>query len=122
MGGNPIDQPAGLRQMVGLAEKARREGLLALEGAIQEVPDPFMQKGVQPVVDAALREHGLPATIRSDNGPPFAGNGGYDVTREVLFALSSHRQQFEGQQSCRGRCSALDCASVLRYVVTATYR
>ena len=37
--------------------------------------------GVRPVVDAALREHGLPAAIRSDNGPPFAGNGAGGLSR-----------------------------------------
>ena len=38
-------------------------------------------EGVRPVVDAALREHGLPAAIRSDNGPPFAGTGAGGLTR-----------------------------------------
>ena len=33
------------------------------------------REGIEPVVAAALREHGLPRAIRSDNGPPFAGNG-----------------------------------------------
>ena len=37
--------------------------------------------GVRPVVEAALREHGLPAAIRSDNGPPFAGTGAGGLTR-----------------------------------------
>src|SRR3989442_11848635 len=30
---------------------------------------------VWPVVDAALREFGLPRALRSDNGPPFASRG-----------------------------------------------
>jgi transposase InsO family protein len=38
-------------------------------------------EGVQPVVDAALREHGLPLAIRSDNGPPFASTGAGGLTR-----------------------------------------
>ena len=37
-------------------------------------------EGVQPVVDAALREHGLPLAIRSDNGPPFASTGAGGLT------------------------------------------
>ena len=38
-------------------------------------------EGVRPVVDAALREHGLPLAIRSDNGSPFAAPGAGGLTR-----------------------------------------
>jgi chemotaxis protein MotA len=38
-------------RMVTLAEKARREGLLALEDDIAEIPDAFTRKGLQLVVD-----------------------------------------------------------------------
>jgi len=37
--------------------------------------------GVDPVVDAALRKHGLPLAIRSDNGPPFASTGAGGLSR-----------------------------------------
>ena len=37
--------------LVGFAEKARREGLLALEQDVMEVEDDFLQKGIQLVVD-----------------------------------------------------------------------
>ena len=37
--------------VVGLAERARREGLLALEDAIGEVEDPFLRKGLELAVD-----------------------------------------------------------------------
>ena len=37
--------------VVALAEKARREGLLALEDAVKEIDDPFLVKGVQMAVD-----------------------------------------------------------------------
>jgi transposase InsO family protein len=37
-------------------------------------------EGVQPVVERALREHGLPLAIRSDNGPPFASTGAGGLT------------------------------------------
>ena len=51
-GGNGVfDQRAAAAQMVSLAEKARRDGLLALEDDIKSVDDPFTKKGLQLVVD-----------------------------------------------------------------------
>ena len=44
--------------------------LIACEGLARPT---FAQ--VQPIVERAFREHGLPAAIRSDNGPPFASTG-----------------------------------------------
>lgn len=38
-------------QLVSFAERARREGLLALEGDIESVDDPFMRRGLQMVID-----------------------------------------------------------------------
>jgi chemotaxis protein MotA len=38
-------------QVVALAEKARREGLLALEDSLKEIPDPFLVKGVTMAID-----------------------------------------------------------------------
>ncbi len=50
-------QDFGMREtadkMVSLAEKARRDGLLALEDDVEALGDPFAQKGVQLVVDGA---------------------------------------------------------------------
>lgn len=37
--------------------------------------------GVEPAVDRVLREHGLPARLRMDNGPPFASCGAGGLTR-----------------------------------------
>jgi len=46
------DDPAKIIDMlVTFSEKARREGLLALEDDITEVNDPFLKKGIQLVVD-----------------------------------------------------------------------
>jgi chemotaxis protein MotA len=45
------DQPAVVRQLVGYAETARKEGLLALEPEIASIDDVFTKKGLQLVVD-----------------------------------------------------------------------
>ena len=37
--------------------------------------------GVQPVLEAAFRAHGLPRAIRCDNGPPFGSAGAGGLTR-----------------------------------------
>ena len=66
-------------------------------------------------------EH-APALFELPCSDPRCEDGGYDVTREIIFALASHQANFEGQQTCRGRCGPLDCARVLRYVTTARYR
>ena len=42
--------------LVSFSEKARREGLLALEDDLEEVSDPFLRKGVQLVVDGTEPE------------------------------------------------------------------
>lgn len=38
-------------ELVGYAERARREGLLALEADADRVPDPFVRRGLQMVID-----------------------------------------------------------------------
>lgn len=40
-----------IKELVRMAEKARKEGLLALENETDEVTDPFMKKGIQLIVD-----------------------------------------------------------------------
>ena len=42
---------AKVNELVALAEKARRDGLLALEADLDDVEDPFTRKGLQLVVD-----------------------------------------------------------------------
>ena len=50
-GAGVYDTRAAATQMVALAEKARRDGLLALEDDIKTVEDEFTKKGLQLVVD-----------------------------------------------------------------------
>ena len=45
------DVQGRVTQLVSLAEQARREGLLALDGQISEIDDEFTKKGLQLVVD-----------------------------------------------------------------------
>jgi chemotaxis protein MotA len=48
----PVVHPGGrVKMLVGFAERARREGLLALEDEIDELDDAFAKKGLQLVVD-----------------------------------------------------------------------
>ena len=46
-----LDLVGRVNEIVGYAEKARRDGLLALDEAVKEIADPFTRKGVQLVVD-----------------------------------------------------------------------
>ncbi|MCZ8155292.1 MAG: motility protein A [Leptospira sp.] len=49
---NPtFDLPNLITTLVSFSEKARREGLLALEDDINELPEEFLKKGIQLVVD-----------------------------------------------------------------------
>jgi chemotaxis protein MotA len=45
------DLEGAIEPLVKMAEKARREGLLALESEMETVEDPFMKKGLQMAVD-----------------------------------------------------------------------
>jgi chemotaxis protein MotA len=47
----PLDTEGAIEEIVGLAKKARREGLLALEDEIQHSDDAFLKKGIQLIVD-----------------------------------------------------------------------
>jgi chemotaxis protein MotA len=51
MTGTPPDRPEAIRTLVKLAERARREGLLALEEEADNVDDAFLSKGLKLVVD-----------------------------------------------------------------------
>lgn len=49
----PPDLGEQIERLVGFADTARREGLLALEAQLTEVPDDFTRKGMQLVVDGS---------------------------------------------------------------------
>ena len=53
---SPQDVPGLIEQLVSLAETARRDGLLALEGRLEEVKNPFVVMGIQMAVDGTRPE------------------------------------------------------------------
>ncbi|MDR2732013.1 MAG: MotA/TolQ/ExbB proton channel family protein [Fibromonadaceae bacterium] len=47
--------PLTISSIIGFAEQARREGILALENSLENVSDPFLRKGIQLAVDGTER-------------------------------------------------------------------
>jgi chemotaxis protein MotA len=54
--GPPPEPGVVIGQIVSFADRARREGLLALEDAINQTDEPFLRKGLQMAVDGAESE------------------------------------------------------------------
>jgi chemotaxis protein MotA len=50
-GGGQHNSPQTVELLVDMADKSRREGLLALEAQVAEIHDPFLRKGVQLMID-----------------------------------------------------------------------
>jgi transposase InsO family protein len=44
---------------------------------------------IWPILDAALREYGLPGALRSDNGPPFASTGAGGLSRLGVLVIKA---------------------------------
>jgi chemotaxis protein MotA len=83
--------------VVKLAEKARREGLLALEDAIKEVNDPFLKKGLQLAIDGTdseelreILEAEVDAKRKADKAGAkiFADMGGYAPTIGIIGTVT----------------------------------
>jgi chemotaxis protein MotA len=79
--------------MVKLAEKARREGLLALEDAMNDVEDPFLRRGLQLAIDGTdseelreILEGEIEAKRKSDKAAAkiFADMGGFAPTIGII--------------------------------------
>jgi chemotaxis protein MotA len=79
--------------VVKLAEKARREGLLALEDAMKEVDDPFLKKGLQLAIDGTdsdelrdILEAEVDAKRKADKAAAkiFTDMGGYAPTIGII--------------------------------------
>ena len=89
----PPDYRAEVERIVEFAEKARREGLLALDDEVQQIDDAFMRKGMQLVVDGTdpevVREileaelDGM-AARHAAGAEPFTHAGGFAPTVGIL--------------------------------------
>ena len=88
-----IDLNGRVQQLVGFAEQARREGLLALDSQTSEIEDDFTRKGLQLVVDGSdpemVREV-LEAEIdgmvarHHEGALPFEKAGGFAPTMGII--------------------------------------
>jgi len=90
-----------VKQMVGYAEVARRDGMLALEDAVKKQPDPFLRKGLQLAIDGTdpeIIEHTLQLEIealgeRHKNGKKFfetvgAYGPGFGLTATLIGQIA----------------------------------
>jgi chemotaxis protein MotA len=88
-----LDLVGRVNALVGYAEQARRDGLLALDDAVKSIDDPFMRKGVQLVVDGTDPDL-VAAVLDAENDAmrkrhtagraPFAQAGGFAPTMGIV--------------------------------------
>jgi chemotaxis protein MotA len=96
--GSDLDSSAAIGQMVRLADRARRDGLLALEDDLQELDDEFTKKGMQLVVDGTDSDL-VRAILQSEldgmaqrhhaNAQVFATAGGFAPTLGIIGTVLS---------------------------------
>jgi chemotaxis protein MotA len=91
--GKAVPSDALVDSIVKLAEKARREGLLALEDAMKDVDDPFLKKGLQLAIDGTdseelrdILEAEVDAKRKADKQAAkiFTDMGGYSPTIGII--------------------------------------
>jgi chemotaxis protein MotA len=89
----PPDLAGRVRELVGYAEKARRDGLLALDEQLATVEDPFTKKGLQLVVDGTdpdlvadvlEAENDAMRKRHQAGAQPFEKAGGYAPTMGII--------------------------------------
>jgi chemotaxis protein MotA len=89
----PPDMRGQLDQLVSLADKARREGLLALDAMLGEIEDPFTRSALQLVVDGTDPEmvHAIleaevdgMAARHEASAAPFEKAGGFAPTMGII--------------------------------------
>ena len=116
-----LDLVGRVNELVGYAEKARRDGLLALDEAVKAIEDPFTKKGIQIVVDgtdpdlvAAVldAENEAMRKRHKDGAPPFMQAGALAPTMAIfgtVFGLvnvmNNLNQPSRSATSSPARCS-----------------
>jgi len=86
------DEPPSLiiDTMVALAEKARREGILAIEKSLYDIEDPFMRNGIQLAVDGSD-----PEVIRNIMENELANlEARHKIGQAVLHAMGTYAPAF----------------------------
>jgi chemotaxis protein MotA len=121
----PPDLNARVSELVGYAEKARRDGLLALDEQLSEVEDPFTRKGLQLVVDGTDPE--LVAEVldaendalrkrHAQGAQPFEKAGGFAPTMGIIgtvFGLVHVLQNLDKPETLGPSISAAFIATLL---------
>lgn len=79
------DVPGVIKQIVSLAEVARRDGLLALESKVEEIEHPFIVLGIQMAVDGAR-----PEVME-------------DILRTEIDAVATRHRDGKSLMDCMGR-------------------
>jgi chemotaxis protein MotA len=108
--GSDVDSRGAMVKMVALADKARREGLLALEDELEGLPDDYSRKGIQLVIDGT--DSDLVRTIMQSevdgmmgrhraNAKFFATAGGFAPTLGILGTVLSLVHVLENLSSPR---------------------
>jgi len=108
--GSDLEPRAAIARMVALADKARREGLLALENELDSLPDDYSRKGIQLVIDGT--DSDLVRTIMQSeldgmigrhraNAKFFATAGGFAPTLGILGTVLSLVHVLENLSSPR---------------------
>ncbi|GAB2693878.1 motility protein A [Thalassiella azotivora] len=96
--GGSVAPEETIAEVVGLAERARREGLLALEDAVSGVEDPFLKDGLQAAIDGTDPEDlrgilldKIDAKRAQDKVPvkTFTDMGGYAPTIGIIGTVIS---------------------------------
>ena len=119
------DMNGRLTELVGYAEKARRDGLLALDEQINSIEDAFTRKGLQLVVDGTDPE--LVAEVlelendnmkkrHAANAQPFEKAGGYAPTMGIIgtvFGLIHVLQNLSAPETLGPSISAAFIATLL---------
>ena len=93
MAAEPPDMVGRLSELVSFAEKARRDGLLALDEQLSTVEDPYVKKGLQLVVDGTDPDL-VADVLEAENdamrkrhqwgAQPFEKAGGYAPTMGII--------------------------------------